>query len=449
MREQKGHLPFAGPISAFAVILLLTTVAFAFAGGAKEKTNTATSASFGVNATGTVHFWARAATSSVALAMVKEFNAAHPNLTVKLTENQPNEAVTQLATALRAGSPPDVIGLNDINMPIFTGQKQFMNITKEVNALPYKSALSPGHLGLAVYQGKYYGVPYLADLSMLWYNKVLFKKAGLDPNAGPTTFAQMLKDAQAVQNLGEPGVYGFSFAGNCQGCLGFTMLPDVWATKTHLIEGPIGNQTANISGNKPLEQLLTLYKQVWADHLAPQSDLTQNGSTWGQQFVAGKIGVFPGGYGVVVPKLKGAKLPRTDFGAVPLPGPSGAYSTFDGGDDFGIPVGAKNASGAWEFIKFVLAKQQQLQYPTLGFTPIRTDVLTSQYKAAHPFDAVALQALANGYAPPTTAYNSLFNQPNGPWFAMFRQSVYKGDVSGAIANGQSGFTQVLQQLSGS
>jgi len=363
---------------------------------AKSSAIAATSKDFGKDATGTVHFWARAATSTVARAMVKEFNASHPKLKVILTENQPNEAVTQLATALRAGSPPDLIGLNDINMPIFTRKAQFVDLTTPINALPYESALSPGHLNLAKYDGKNYGVPYLADLSMLWYNKELFKKAGLDPNQVPASFVDMLKDARAVQKVGGSGIYGFSFAGDCQGCLGFTMLPDVWATDTHLIKGSIGSETANITGNKPLEQLLTLYKQVWQEHLAPQADQTQNGSTWGKDFLAGNIGVFPGGYAVVVNNLKGAALKRSEIGAAPLPGPDGGYSTFDGGDDFGIPVGAKNASGAWEFVKFVLEKHQQLQYPDLGFTPVRTDVLSPEYLKLHPFAEARVCASHHG-----------------------------------------------------
>lgn len=430
------------PLSIMMISLLAVS---AFANGSKEKSTTATGPNFGVNATGIVHFWARSATSSVARAMVKEFNATHPNLQVKLTETQAGQAVTKLATALRGGSPPDVIGLNDINMPIFTRKAQFMDLTEQVNALSFKSALSPGHLNLAKYQDKYYGVPYLADLSMLFYNKALFRKAGLDPNTPPSTFAEMLSDAQAVQKIAGQDQYGFSFAGNCQGCLGFTMLPDLWAVKDHLIDGPIGNQTANIAGNKALEQLLTVYKDVWQQHLAPQADQTQNGSTWGKDFLAGNIGVFPAGFFVVAGNSKGSTLARSDIGAAPLPGPNGGYSTFDGGDDFAIPVGAQNASGAWEFIKFVLQKQQQLEYPGLGFTPIRTDILDSTFLKEHPFDAVVLRALKNGYAPPTTAYNSLFNQPNGPWFAMFRQAVYQGDVAGAMKTGQSGFVHVLQQ----
>lgn len=421
---------------ALASTLLLS----ACGGGSSSPSSSASSKTFGSGATGVVHFWARSATSATAKLMVKEFNASHKHLKVVLTETANGGAVTKLATAIRAGAPPDLIGLNDIDMPIFSHEGAFMNLTKYVDALPYKSSLSPGHLGLATYGGKYYGVPYLADLSVLWYNKKLFAKAGI--SSPPTTFAAILADAKKVQALGA-GDYGFSFAGDCEGCLAFTMLPDVWATGTHLISGSIPHQKATVAGNSALKQLLTLYRTIWADHLYAPGDRTQSGTTWGDNFVKGHTGIFPGGYGSIRPKLTSAN--RAEFADVPLPGPSGSFSTFDGGDDFAIPKGASNPSGAWEFVKFVLSKAQQLQYPSTGFTPVRTDLLNSSYKAAHPFDSVALKALAKGYAPTTLAYNSIFNQPSGPWFAMFSEAVYRGKISAGLSAGQSGFTQQLSQ----
>ena len=189
---------------------------------------------FGVNATGTVHFWARQATDGPAKALVAEFNRTHKKLKVVLHLTPPNDDTSQLATAIRAGDPPDVVGLNDIDVPTFSHENALLDITKYVNALPYKSALSPGHLALATIGSKYYGVPYLADLSVLWYNKKLFSEAGLNPNDPPTNYAQIMTDATKISALGH-GISGFSFAGDCQGCLGFTMLPSLWADGVHMI----------------------------------------------------------------------------------------------------------------------------------------------------------------------------------------------------------------------
>ncbi len=203
----------------------------------------------------------------------------------------------------------------------------------------------------------------------------------------------MLTDAQKVNALGN-GVNGFSFAGDCQGCLGFVMEPHLFAIKNQLIEGPIGHQTINIANNQALTQMLQLYQSIWSQKLAPANSQTDSGPTWGADFEQGKIGLLPGPYGFY-PAIKAAGI-LSDVGVAPLPGPTGSYSTFDGGDDFVIPKAAKNASGAWEFIQWMLQVKQQNQYPDLGYTPVRTDVLTPAYKAKNPYNAVALQGAREG-----------------------------------------------------
>jgi multiple sugar transport system substrate-binding protein len=232
-------------------------------------------------------------------------------------------------------------------------------------------------------------------------------------------------------------------AGNCQGCLGFVMEPHLFAVRNQLIRGPIGHQVAAIQGNTQLAAMLKLYQQLWQQKLVSPGSRTESGPTWPNEFESGKVGMLPGAYGFYPGIVKAGII--NDVGIAPLPGPNGNYSTFDGGDDFVIPTGAKNPSGAWEFVQWVLQKSQQVQYPGLGYTPIRTDVLTPAYKAKNPYNAVALKALANGSAPVTTVYDAAFNEPNSPWFQMFTQAVYNGDIEGALKTGQAGFTRVIKQ----
>jgi multiple sugar transport system substrate-binding protein len=411
--------------------------------GSSSTGSSASAKTFGVNATGTVHFWARQATDGPAIALVKKFNATHKNLKVVLHLTPPNDDTSQLATAIRAGSPPDVVGLNDIDVPTFSHENALLDITKYVDALPYKSALSPGHLALATIGNKYYGVPYLADLSVLWYNKTLFKDAGLNPDAPPTNYTEIMADAKKISALGH-GIYGFSFAGDCQGCLGFTMLPSLWANNVHLISGPLGNQTTNVASNSLLKTMLADYHTLWANKEVPLADQTQNGLTWGADFEAGKVGILPGDYGFAT-KMKST----AEFADAPLPGVTGDnYSTFDGGDDFVIPAGAANPSGAWEFIKWALEPAQQDAYPSEGDTPVRSDVLTPSFAATNPYDAVALKALAKGSVEYTLAYDAVFNEPGSPWFKMFEDAVYNGNLNAGIQEGQSGIESTLQQVKG-
>src|ERR1039458_7233009 len=431
--------------AAATVTVLSITGVSAMSAGASARV-VRTSPTFGVNATGTVELWARDATSSAVVVLVPEFNKTHKNLKIALHLTSPNDDTSQLATAIRAGNPPDLVGLNDIDVPEFAHENALLNITKYVNALPYKSALSPGHLALASIGKQYYGVPYLSDLSVLWYNKALFKKAGI--NNPPTTFAAIAKDAKLITALSTPSkpVYGLSFAGDCQGCLGFVMLPDIWASGQHLIEGPLGKQTANILHNQPLKALLSVYAQIWAAKEAPADSQTQNGPTWGQDFGKGNIGMLPGDYGFFTTYLKEG-LPASSFADVPLPSENGGHgSTFDGGDDFVIPAGAKNTSGAWEVAQWFLAKAQQLQYAPNGESPVRSDIVTPSYVKKYPYDAVALNTLPYGSVEDTLAYDQVYNEPASPWLKMFDEAVYSDNVSQALVIGQSGIQATLNSV---
>ena len=171
------------------------------------------------------------------------------------------------------------------------------------------------------------------------------------------------------------------------------MLPDIWASGQHLITGPLGTQKANIVGNAPLKSLLSVYAQIWKNKEAPAADQTQDGTTWGQDFGKGNIGLLPGDYGFFTTFEKEG-LPAADFADVPLPSENGGHgSTFDGGDDFVIPEGAKNPSGAWEVVQWFLAKAQQEQYAADGESPVRSDIVTPAFTAKYPYEAVALNTL--------------------------------------------------------
>ena len=67
----------------------------------------------------------------------------------------------------------------------------------------YIDALSPGAAGLFNIDGVQYGLPYNQSIVGMWYNKDLFEQAGLDPEAPPTTWTELL---EAVQTLKDAGI---------------------------------------------------------------------------------------------------------------------------------------------------------------------------------------------------------------------------------------------------
>jgi len=402
-----------------------------------------TAPGFGEDSTGTVQVWCRGGAIGAAIqAAADRFHTTQDRLRAVVTPVQDAQYVTKLATAIRGERVPDLVDMDDINSMLFIYRDAFTDLTPLVRALPDRDALSPGHMRLATRNGRNYGVPSLADASLLWYNTDLLKKAGVDPATSLQDFDGLLDAARRVRGLGED-TYGWSIGGNSPGIQGFVVQPHVWATGTDQIQGEIGAQSGNIEGNEPLRQTLEFYHALWTDDILPRANFADNGSTWGADFRAGTIGFFPASYSPAV--LAADEAARRRTGVVLLCGPDGGSSFFDGGDNLYIPRGATNASGGWEFAKFLMDLPQQQVLPEGGFTPIRADAATAKFEHKYPLVTAPLEKIKKGYAPITLSYNLLFNQADSPFGQMFRRAVFEGDMDGAIREGQHGFDTILTQ----
>ena len=400
------------------------------------------SGGFGETATGTVTMWCRGATASGVQVVVDRFHASQDRLHINLTPVPDAQYVTKLATAIRSGDVPDLVDIDDINSMLFIFRGVFTDLTPLVDALPYRQQLSPGHLRLSTRDGRIYGVPYLADNSVLWYDKQLLERAGVDPATAVKGFDSLLEAARRVRALGGD-TYGWSIAGNSAGILGFVVQPHIWATGTDNIAGTVGSQRGHVEDNQALRRTLEFYRTMWQEKLLPPANFADAGTTWGSDFRAGKVGFFPSNYAAAVMGADAATRART--GVALLPGPDGGGAFFDGGDNLCIPRGAKNASGAWQFARFALDVPQQQLLPGGGYTPVRADAATGVFRQKNPLDLAPLNNLDRGYAPVTLAYNLLYNQPDSPWIAMFRRAVFGGDVDGALRAGQQSYDQILHQ----
>jgi multiple sugar transport system substrate-binding protein len=401
-----------------------------------------TAAGFGQDATGTVRLWCRAATVVGVRQVVDAFNASQKAVRVEVTPVLDGQYVTKLATAIRGGNVPDIVDIDDINSMLFIYRDSFTDLTPLVQQLGFADQLNPGQLALATRAGKHYGVPYIADNSMLFYNTELFEKAGLDPEDHTQDFDGLLEAARAIGALGD-GTYGWSVDGNAAGILGFVVQPHIWAAKAPNIVGEVGDQRGAIADNDAVRRTFQLYRTMWDEKLMPQGNFSGDGSRWGADFRAGTVGLFPANFSVAA--LNATPEMRAKTGVVLLPGPDGGRATFAGGDNLCIPRGAANASGAWQFARFALDLPQQENLPAGGYIPVRSDAATAAYREKFPLAVAPLDGIAGAYAPTTLAYNLLFNQQDSPWIAAFRRAVFDGDLDGALRQGQKDFDRILEQ----
>lgn len=61
--------------------------------------------------------------------------------------------------------------------------------------------------------GKEYTLPFITDVSVMVWNKNLYKEAGLDPEKGPSSIDEFVEQAKAVAALNKDGVAGSYLAG--------------------------------------------------------------------------------------------------------------------------------------------------------------------------------------------------------------------------------------------
>ncbi|WP_423461834.1 ABC transporter substrate-binding protein [Promicromonospora sp. MS192] len=419
------------------------TVAAALAGcGGTLRPADVEAPGFGENASGTLNLWCRSDTVNGTQAVVDAFHRAQDRIRVQVTPIQNGQYVTKLATAIRGGRVPDVIDIDDIYSTLFAYRGAFTDLTPLIEDLGIGDALSPGHLALSTKDGRHYGLPFIGDFSVLFCNTELFDRAGLDVEEHTRDFDGILEAARAITAL-DDDVYGWSFPGNASGALGFTVQPHVWATDRDLIAGDVGSQRGDVAGNEALRRTLDLERTLWAEQLVPPGSFSDDASRWSADYTAGRLGMFPAGYGVVVPNADPALLERTRV--VMLPGPDGGRAFFDGGDNLCMPNGARNPSAAWEFMKFAVSVEQQSRMPEGFYSPVRSDVVTPEFARENPFVLPPLEAIDRGYAPTTLAYNLIYNQQDGPWLRMFRSAVFDGEVDAAMDEAQTTYDRILRQ----
>jgi raffinose/stachyose/melibiose transport system substrate-binding protein len=131
--------------------------------------------------------------------VAKEFEKAHPNVTVKVSAIQ-NEDLqnTKIPNALRGSNPPDLFqqwGGGEEAQQAAAGK--LMDISSSV-----KTQLSEIGSTAAAWQvnGKTYGLPFDFGTEGFWYNKDLFTQAGItDP---PTTIAELNADVTKLKGIG-------------------------------------------------------------------------------------------------------------------------------------------------------------------------------------------------------------------------------------------------------
>lgn len=132
--------------------------------------------------------------------LVDRYTAAHPGVNIKVTVLG-NEAFKQkIATVMQSGNPPDIFtSWGGGVMAEFADAGLLRDVSKELGNTEWGKSMSASSLSVYRHNGKLYGVSWDMGCVGLWYNKKLFRKAGVKPFA---TWKDLLAGVKKLKRAG-------------------------------------------------------------------------------------------------------------------------------------------------------------------------------------------------------------------------------------------------------
>lgn len=396
--------------------------------------NGGTATAEGIPAKGTddgteITLWTRSPLERQAKNVVEAYNKSHKNQ-VKL-EIIPNDDMEgKVGGASQTDSLPDILAGDVVRIPYWASEGIFTDITKQIDGLDNKADLQQGHIEAGTVDGAEYTLPFITDVSVMVWNKNLYKEAGLDPEQGPKSIDQFVEQAKKVAALNKDGVAGSYLAGQSGGALVFDLFPSVWADG----ESVMNDGSEATLDNDSMKGVLDAYKELanTTNGLGAGSK-EETGATWTAPFANGKIGVMPYPNTSTTALFDAEKDGGFEVGVAPIPGTKeGKTSTFLGGDAMGISKDSKHVAQAWNFLYWLMQSDAQKEvFADQGDTASNIQTLKTAYKDADPriqtINSVIIDG--NGQTPKSPAFNEAFNAAGSPWQLLVQNAVWgSGDL---------------------
>ena len=346
----------AAPRSAIAVVLIASLALAACGSGSSKNNNSMTGR-------GPISIWYSNNQEEVAWGktMVSAWNAGHPNETVTAQEIPAGTTSEEvISAAITAGNAPCLIlNTSPAAVPQFQRQGGLVALDSFPDGRSYIEARS-GDVAKQ-YQstdGKFYQLPWKSNPVMIFYNKTLFAKAGLDPNNPPLrTYAEFLDTARKLvaAKVSQTAIWPAPTSEFFQSWFDFYPLYAAETGGTQLVAN--GKPTFNSDAGRAVA---TFWRTLYAEGLASKEKYT------GDSFADAKAAMA-----IVGPWAIAVYQGKVDWGSVPVPTSTG-----------------KNPSDVWTFsdAKNIAMYSDGAFLTTTGQMPMRTGLPSTyaDYFTQHP-----------------------------------------------------------------
>jgi multiple sugar transport system substrate-binding protein len=401
------------------MVVLLAAVALVLAALAGTTRSSAQARTVAANAPTKLTVWVGWSSRELKVfkSVVAEYDRKHPEVTVNVVGGIND---TKVVAAIRGGNAPDIASTFDS-----TNVGNYCSSGGMIDLRPY---LNKDHISLSIfpktsvyytsYKGVQCALPILADTWGLYYNKALFKKAGL--TRPPRTISELTAYAKKLTQKNADGslkVVGFNptrtfYAENSASVMGH-MFGASW-----LLDGK--SATAKSAG---WARYLTWSKGLidWygADKLKRWQAGVGDEFSASNAFETGKLAMASDGEWRVA--FIAAEHPELQYATAPLPVDDKVKSLYGSanvnGTIIGIPKNAKNKDAAWALLKYLTTDSHPLAELSNGLrnVPTTKSSLTSKEIKPDAHFATFLKIFANPQnttmpiTPVGSAFGTLFN----------------------------------------
>ena len=312
-------------------------------------------------------------------AMVASWNSAHPDQKIDAQEIPAGKSSEEvIGAAITAGNAPCLV-FN--TAPVAVPQFQKQGGLVPLDSFPDGAQYIKDRTGDLADQyksgdGKMYQLPWKSNPVVLFYNKDLFKKAGLDaenPKLG--TQAEFLDTARTLVKSGAAAnaVWPSPASDFFQSWFDFYPFYAANSGGAPLVKD--GKATFDSEQGK---QAATMFETLYEENLASK-EVYQ-----GDSFAEGKAAMSLAG-----PWAIAAYKDKVNWGAVPVPAAQAQAegSTFSDAKNVAMYSACENQGTAWEVMKFATSKEQDGKLlADSGQMPMRQDLPTvyADYFAKNP-----------------------------------------------------------------
>lgn len=305
--------------------------------------------------------------------LVKKFNDSHPNIQVSMDIQPWDSLMQKLLSTMSTGQGPDITGIHFQYLPQYAKSGYVMDMTSSYKA---GTDLDPANFPPALndllkVDGKYYAAPMNFATLLMYYNKDLFKAAGLDPEKPPATWDEWQADLKKLTKP-DQGQYGIAIGEH-------ETIPNwpifLWANGGDVIK----NGKSNLTDPKTVEALKTWSSMVINDKISPTG---LSGGEADKLFQSQKAAMEISGPWLT----NGFTEAKLNFGVAPVPaGPAGPVTLADSVVMM-VNKSSKHTDAAMQFVNYWNSKEAQLYFSTqTGFPSARLDLATSPDLAKNPW----------------------------------------------------------------